>query len=79
MYIFQQLSKYCILFFSPRSVSSIRGELIPYLVRKQFSKSMTSPNVNDEADQNLKKKDGNPNLGNETILEHFKRVSIARL
>uniref|UniRef100_A0A8C7PLW5 Translation initiation factor eIF2B subunit gamma n=1 Tax=Oncorhynchus mykiss TaxID=8022 RepID=A0A8C7PLW5_ONCMY len=40
-----------------KSVSSIRGELVPYLVRKQFSKSMTSPNVNDEADQKLKKKD----------------------
>uniref|UniRef100_A0AAZ3QLJ6 Translation initiation factor eIF2B subunit gamma n=1 Tax=Oncorhynchus tshawytscha TaxID=74940 RepID=A0AAZ3QLJ6_ONCTS len=45
-----------------KSVSSIRGELVPYLVRKQFSKSMTSPNVNDEADQKLKKKDGNANL-----------------
>uniref|UniRef100_A0A4W5Q9U6 Translation initiation factor eIF2B subunit gamma n=1 Tax=Hucho hucho TaxID=62062 RepID=A0A4W5Q9U6_9TELE len=45
-----------------KSVSSIRGELVPYLVRKQFSKSMNSPNVNDEADQNLKKKDGNANV-----------------
>ncbi|XP_041697991.1 translation initiation factor eIF-2B subunit gamma [Coregonus clupeaformis] len=40
-----------------KSISSIRGELVPYLVRKQFSKSMNSPKVNDEADQNLKKKD----------------------
>jgi hypothetical protein len=40
---------------------------------------MTSPNVNDEADQKLKRKDGNANVGNETILEHFRKVSIARL
>uniref|UniRef100_A0A4W5JSL9 Translation initiation factor eIF2B subunit gamma n=1 Tax=Hucho hucho TaxID=62062 RepID=A0A4W5JSL9_9TELE len=38
-------------------ISSIRGELVPYLVRKQFSKSTSSPKVNDETHQNLKKND----------------------
>uniref|UniRef100_A0AAY5L1B9 Translation initiation factor eIF2B subunit gamma n=1 Tax=Esox lucius TaxID=8010 RepID=A0AAY5L1B9_ESOLU len=40
-----------------KSISSIRGELVPYLVRKQFSKSTNSPKIKDEADQNLKGKD----------------------
>lgn len=45
-----------------KSISSIRGELVPYLVRKQFSKSTNSPKVNDETHQNLKKNDTNVNL-----------------
>uniref|UniRef100_A0A673YQ81 Translation initiation factor eIF2B subunit gamma n=1 Tax=Salmo trutta TaxID=8032 RepID=A0A673YQ81_SALTR len=45
-----------------KSISSIRGELVPYLVRKQFSKSTNSPKVNDETHQNLKKNDSNVNL-----------------
>uniref|UniRef100_A0A3P8ZX74 Translation initiation factor eIF2B subunit gamma n=1 Tax=Esox lucius TaxID=8010 RepID=A0A3P8ZX74_ESOLU len=31
-----------------KSISSIRGELVPYLVRKQFSKSTNSPKIKDE-------------------------------
>uniref|UniRef100_A0A8C7I2N1 Translation initiation factor eIF2B subunit gamma n=1 Tax=Oncorhynchus kisutch TaxID=8019 RepID=A0A8C7I2N1_ONCKI len=45
-----------------KSISSIRGELVPYLVRKQFSKSTNSPKVIDETHQNLKKNDSNVNL-----------------
>ncbi|KAJ8011969.1 hypothetical protein DPEC_G00063840 [Dallia pectoralis] len=40
-----------------KSISSIRGELVPYLVRKQFSKSANSPKVSGEVDQNQKGKD----------------------
>ena len=47
-----------------RSISSIRGELVPYLVRKQFSKAANSQTTKDEADdQSQKHKDGNVNLG----------------
>ncbi|XP_031418996.1 translation initiation factor eIF-2B subunit gamma [Clupea harengus] len=45
-----------------KSISSIRGELVPYLVRKQFSKSMNSQRPKDDADQDQKKKDRNANL-----------------
>ncbi|KAJ4936236.1 hypothetical protein JOQ06_000838 [Pogonophryne albipinna] len=45
-----------------KSISSIRGELVPYLVRKQFSKTINCPNIKDDADdQNLKTKDGSTN------------------
>ncbi|XP_056149410.1 translation initiation factor eIF-2B subunit gamma [Lampris incognitus] len=43
-------------------ISSIRGELVPYLVRKQFSKSTNSPKTKEDVeDQNQKKKDGDTN------------------
>uniref|UniRef100_A0A8C5D048 Translation initiation factor eIF2B subunit gamma n=1 Tax=Gadus morhua TaxID=8049 RepID=A0A8C5D048_GADMO len=46
-----------------KSISSIRGELVPYLVRKQFSKAANSQTTKDEADeQSQKQKDGNVNL-----------------
>ncbi|TNN37125.1 Translation initiation factor eIF-2B subunit gamma [Liparis tanakae] len=42
-----------------KSISSIRGELVPYLVRKQFSKTTNSPKIKDDAeDQNQKTNDG---------------------
>uniref|UniRef100_A0A665UI11 Translation initiation factor eIF2B subunit gamma n=1 Tax=Echeneis naucrates TaxID=173247 RepID=A0A665UI11_ECHNA len=41
-----------------KSISSIRGELVPYLVRKQFSKTTNSQkNKDDVDDQNQKKND----------------------
>ncbi|KAJ8270855.1 hypothetical protein GJAV_G00120040 [Gymnothorax javanicus] len=43
-----------------KSISSIRGELIPYLVRKQFSKSVGSQKDKEDLDQN-QKKDTNTN------------------
>uniref|UniRef100_A0A4W6DXH5 Translation initiation factor eIF2B subunit gamma n=1 Tax=Lates calcarifer TaxID=8187 RepID=A0A4W6DXH5_LATCA len=45
-----------------KSISSIRGELVPYLVRKQFSKTTNSQKNKDDAeDQNQKKNDGSTN------------------
>lgn len=45
-----------------QSISSIRGELVPFMVRKQFSKTFTSPKVKDDADeQNQKKNDSSTN------------------
>ncbi|KAG8014149.1 Translation initiation factor eIF-2B subunit gamma, partial [Nibea albiflora] len=45
-----------------KSISSIRGELVPYLVRKQFSKTTNSQKIKDDAeDQNQKKSDGPTN------------------
>uniref|UniRef100_A0A665UIB8 Translation initiation factor eIF2B subunit gamma n=1 Tax=Echeneis naucrates TaxID=173247 RepID=A0A665UIB8_ECHNA len=45
-----------------KSISSIRGELVPYLVRKQFSKTTNSQkNKDDVDDQNQKKNDGSMN------------------
>ncbi|XP_056277083.1 translation initiation factor eIF-2B subunit gamma [Pseudoliparis swirei] len=45
-----------------KSISSIRGELVPYLVRKQFSKTTNSPKIKDDAeDQNQKTIDGSSN------------------
>ncbi|XP_035276064.1 translation initiation factor eIF-2B subunit gamma isoform X1 [Anguilla anguilla] len=43
-----------------KSISSIRGELVPYLVRKQFSKSVSSQKNKEDLDQN-QKKDTNTN------------------
>ncbi|XP_030631063.1 translation initiation factor eIF2B subunit gamma [Chanos chanos] len=45
-----------------KSITSIRGELVPYLVRKQFSKSANSQVNTEDNDQNQKKKDANANL-----------------
>ncbi|KAG9338473.1 hypothetical protein JZ751_025707 [Albula glossodonta] len=44
-----------------KSISSIRGELVPYLVRKQFSKFYSSQKNKEDLDQNLKKKETNTN------------------
>ncbi|XP_033505477.1 translation initiation factor eIF2B subunit gamma [Epinephelus lanceolatus] len=45
-----------------KSISSIRGELVPYLVRKQFSKTTHSPKIKDDTeDQNQKMSDGTTN------------------
>jgi hypothetical protein len=44
------------LFFLPRSITSIRSELIPYLVRKQFS-SPSSQQGQEEKEEDLKKKE----------------------
>lgn len=47
-----------------RSISSIRGELVPYLVRKQFSKTTNSQKIKDDTeDQNQKKTDGSASHG----------------
>ncbi|KAM3865576.1 translation initiation factor eIF2B subunit gamma [Diretmus argenteus] len=46
-----------------KSISSIRGELLPYLVRKQFSKTVNGQKTKDDVeDQNQKKKDDNTNI-----------------
>ncbi|KAK5859950.1 hypothetical protein PBY51_021465 [Eleginops maclovinus] len=45
-----------------KSISSIRGELVPYLVRKQFSKTINCQhNKDDSEDQSLKTNDGSTN------------------
>uniref|UniRef100_A0AAQ4QYJ8 Translation initiation factor eIF2B subunit gamma n=1 Tax=Gasterosteus aculeatus aculeatus TaxID=481459 RepID=A0AAQ4QYJ8_GASAC len=45
-----------------KSISSIRGELLPYLVRKQFSKTTNCPKSKDDADdQTQKTADGSTN------------------
>lgn len=45
-----------------KSISSIRGELVPYLVRKQFSKTTNSHKIKEDAeDQNQKMSDSSPN------------------
>ncbi|KPP62982.1 Translation initiation factor eIF-2B subunit gamma-like [Scleropages formosus] len=48
----------------PRSISSIRGELVPCLVRKQFSKFSSLQKNKEEPNQNMKKKDANTNSEN---------------
>lgn len=45
--------------FLPRSITSIRSELIPYLVRKQFS-SASSQQEQEEKEEDLKKKELKP-------------------
>ncbi|KAF7652969.1 hypothetical protein LDENG_00088860 [Lucifuga dentata] len=45
-----------------KSISSICGELVPYLVRKQFSKTTNSQKIKDDVeDQNQKQNDGHIN------------------
>lgn len=45
-----------------KSISSIRGELVPYLVRKQFSKTSNSQKMKDDGeDQTQMKNDGSSN------------------
>uniref|UniRef100_A0A671RT81 Translation initiation factor eIF2B subunit gamma n=1 Tax=Sinocyclocheilus anshuiensis TaxID=1608454 RepID=A0A671RT81_9TELE len=45
-----------------KSVTSIRGELVPYLVRKQFSKSLNSKNATEDTEKNQKQQDAHHNL-----------------
>lgn len=49
--------------FVPRSISSLRGELVPYLVRKQFTNVLNSQMDDKQTEQNLKKIDANSFLG----------------
>lgn len=54
------------LFSHSRHISSIRGELVPYLVRKQFSKTSNRQTAKDDAEdqkQQLKKSDISTNHG----------------
>ncbi|XP_055057770.2 translation initiation factor eIF2B subunit gamma [Misgurnus anguillicaudatus] len=46
---------------SNKSVTSIRGELVPFLVRKQFSKSLNSHNVTEDS-ESQKKEDVHANM-----------------
>uniref|UniRef100_A0A8B9LZP7 Translation initiation factor eIF2B subunit gamma n=1 Tax=Astyanax mexicanus TaxID=7994 RepID=A0A8B9LZP7_ASTMX len=46
-----------------KSISSLRGELVPFLVRKQFSKTSISRREEDHSDQNQKRKDATAALG----------------
>ncbi|XP_061550105.1 translation initiation factor eIF-2B subunit gamma [Phycodurus eques] len=39
-----------------KSISSVRGELVPYLVRKQFSKARSSPKLKDDTDEQSQNK-----------------------
>ncbi|XP_054616700.1 translation initiation factor eIF-2B subunit gamma [Dunckerocampus dactyliophorus] len=39
-----------------KSISSVRGELVPYLVRKQFSKTRSNPKSKDDTEEQSKKK-----------------------
>ncbi|XP_063075000.1 translation initiation factor eIF-2B subunit gamma [Engraulis encrasicolus] len=59
-----------------KSISSIRGELVPYLVRKQFSKISQSQRPKDDSNQDQKKKDRNANL---EILTSSKDDSLLQL
>uniref|UniRef100_A0A8C1AM02 Translation initiation factor eIF2B subunit gamma n=1 Tax=Cyprinus carpio carpio TaxID=630221 RepID=A0A8C1AM02_CYPCA len=45
-----------------KSVTSIRGELVPFLVRKQFSKSLNSQNATEDAEKNQKQQDAHHNF-----------------
>lgn len=54
------------LFSHSRHISSIRGELVPYLVRKQFSKTTNRQTAKDDGEdqkQQLKKSDSSTNNG----------------
>ncbi|XP_039877707.1 translation initiation factor eIF-2B subunit gamma [Simochromis diagramma] len=43
-----------------KSISSIRGELVPYLVRKQFSKTVNSQKLKDDTDDQTQEKNDGP-------------------
>ncbi|XP_048845491.1 translation initiation factor eIF-2B subunit gamma [Brienomyrus brachyistius] len=47
-----------------KSISSIRGELVPCLVRKQFSRSTGLQKTREQSDRNLSKKDRSANSEN---------------
>ncbi|KAJ3594872.1 hypothetical protein NHX12_004177 [Muraenolepis orangiensis] len=57
-----------------KSISSVRGELVPYLVRKQFSKAANFQTTKDEDDQGQKQKDGNVN---QALKTHGSRLLVA--
>ncbi|XP_077415988.1 translation initiation factor eIF2B subunit gamma [Vanacampus margaritifer] len=50
-----------------KSISSVRGELVPYLVRKQFSKARSSPKSKDDTDEQSQKKSDN-STNNELLI-----------
>ncbi|KAM9791619.1 translation initiation factor eIF-2B subunit gamma [Syngnathus typhle] len=50
-----------------KSISSIRGELVPYLVRKQFSKARSSPKLKDDSDEQSQTKSDN-STNNELLI-----------
>lgn len=54
--------------FIYRSVTSIRGELVPFLVRKQFSKSLNSKNATEDTEKNQKQQDAHHNLGKVSLV-----------
>lgn len=51
------------MLFGPRSISSLRGELVPYLVRKQFMKILNVQTDDKQTEQSQKRKDANSSLG----------------
>uniref|UniRef100_W5KQ44 Translation initiation factor eIF2B subunit gamma n=1 Tax=Astyanax mexicanus TaxID=7994 RepID=W5KQ44_ASTMX len=51
-----------------KSISSLRGELVPFLVRKQFSKTSISRREEDHSDQSQKRKDATAAL-DEALLQ----------
>ncbi|KAL6490222.1 hypothetical protein MHYP_G00005670 [Metynnis hypsauchen] len=59
-----------------KSISSLRGELVPYLVRKQFTKALSSQRDDEHTDQNLKRKDANASL---EILSSSKDEALLQL
>uniref|UniRef100_A0AAR2LCI6 Translation initiation factor eIF2B subunit gamma n=1 Tax=Pygocentrus nattereri TaxID=42514 RepID=A0AAR2LCI6_PYGNA len=59
-----------------KSISSLRGELVPYLVRKQFTKALGSQRDDEHTDQNLKRKDANASL---EILSSSKDEALLQL
>ncbi|KAL2097832.1 hypothetical protein ACEWY4_007039 [Coilia grayii] len=61
-----------------KSISSIRGELVPYLVRKQFSKTSQSQRPKDDSNQDQKKKDRNANLDILTSTKDDSLLQLAR-
>lgn len=54
-----------LLFLYRRFITSIRGELVPYLVRKQFSKAASSKTIEDDTEdqKNQIRSDGSTNQG----------------
>lgn len=62
-----------------KAISSIRGELVPYLVKKQFSKSVNSQKTADNTDQNTKTKDGTSEINvssrDEQLLQQTRELS----
>ncbi|KAG7456960.1 hypothetical protein MATL_G00241450 [Megalops atlanticus] len=72
--------KKCVVDFlaDNKSISSIRGELVPYLVRKQFSKSVNSQKNKEDLDQNLKKKDTNMNAEIRISSKDEEQLQLAR-
>ncbi|KAJ8357650.1 hypothetical protein SKAU_G00204440 [Synaphobranchus kaupii] len=62
-----------------KSISSIRGELVPYLVRKQFSKSVSSQKNKEDLDQDQnQKKDTNTNAEIHISSKDEEQLELAR-